>query len=319
MDVRSFRFALESSNPGGQIDDPGYVGTISFGLQFSSLETRMSPYRTVNVSKLTPGDTLGEPVFNEGLTKLLGSGCAVSEQLIRCLAARGVTEVVVQIPTERTEKNPRRVLQSPLMMRPEGVFDASRLVEHSCQCGSVIAIQPPAADLPVAAWICKTCGAAYFGGADTANSRGVELLPATVGSPLAGEEQIEPVSESTPIKTGERTSGAATDTLTGKDRRQQTRYSIGVPVVAVPLRANFSIAGPGVRMTTRDISPSGIALAHTRFSEVPYYVIDFTAAGIELLQVLLKVLRVSNSGPTYEVAGKFINRLHCANWQSKCS
>ena len=90
-------------------------------------------------------------------------------------------------------------------------------------------------------------------------------------------------------------------------------------MVAVPLRANFSIAGPAVRMTTRDISQSGIALAHTRFSEVPYYVIDFTAAGIELLQVLLKVLRVSNSGPTYEVAGKFINRLHCANWQSKCS
>ena len=73
----------------------------------------MSPYRTVNVSKLTPGDTLGEPVFNEGLTKLLGSGCAVSEQLIRCLAERGVTEVVVQIPAEHTEKNPRRVLLSP--------------------------------------------------------------------------------------------------------------------------------------------------------------------------------------------------------------
>ena len=71
-------------------------------------------------------------------------------------------------------------------------------------------------------------------------------------------------------------------------------------------------------MTTRDISQSGIALAHARFSDVPYYVIDFTAAGIELLQVLLKVLRVSNSGPNYEVAGKFISRLHCAIPQPSC-
>jgi hypothetical protein len=276
----------------------------------------MSPYRTVKVSKLTPGDTLGEPIFSDGLTKLLGSGCAVSEQLISRLAARGVTEVVVQIPSQRTEEGPRRVLLSASSMKVDSVVDASRPVEHSCQCGSIIALQAPSADLPVAAWICKTCGAAYFGGLNSAKCRGVELFAATDGSPLTGD-QTEPSSESTPVKTEVRAAGSGTDTLTGKNRRQQTRYSIGVPVVAIPLGANFGIAGPAVRMTTKDISPSGIALANTRFSEVPYYVIDFTAAGIELLQVLLKVLRVSNNGPTYEVAGKFINRLHCANWQSK--
>jgi hypothetical protein len=101
----------------------------------------MSPCRTVNVTKLTPGDTLGEPVFSEGLTKLLGSGCAVSDQLIKRLAERGVTEVVVQIPADRTEKPERRVLP-PSSIRPESVIDAPRLVEHSCQCGSVIAIHP---------------------------------------------------------------------------------------------------------------------------------------------------------------------------------
>jgi hypothetical protein len=277
----------------------------------------MSPYRTVNVSKLTAGDTLGEPVFNEGLTKLLGSGCSVSEQLIRSLAARGVTEVVVQIPADGAAKKPRRVLLSASGMRPESVIDDSRLVEHTCQCGSAIAIHAPAADQSVAAWICKTCGAAYFGDTNTAKNCGVELMAANGGSPLAGEDQTESVDGTTPAKTEAPVCGSATDTFKGKTRRLQTRYSIGVPVVAIPLRANFSIAGPAVRMTTRDISQSGIALAHMRFSEAPYYVIDFTAAGIELLQVLLKVLRVSNNGPTYEVAGKFINRLQCTNWQCK--
>jgi hypothetical protein len=280
----------------------------------------MSPYRTVNVSKLTPGDTLGEPVFNEGLTKLLGSGCTVNEQLINRLAERGVTEVVVKIPAHRTETHHQpRVGPSASNVRPESDIDSARVVQHTCQCGSIIAVQAPAADLPAAAWICKTCGAAYFGGLSTTKGRGVELLVANDGSALAGEDQTEPIGESTPAKTDVAACGSAIVTLTGKDRRQQTRYSIGVPVVAVPLRANFRIAGPAVRMTTKDISQSGMALAHARFSDVPYYVIDFTAAGIELLQVLLKVLRVSNSGPSYEVAGKFINRLHCADWHSKCS
>jgi hypothetical protein len=279
----------------------------------------MSPYRTVNIKTLTPGDTLGEPVFSEGLTKLLGSGCAVSEQLISRLAERGVTEVVVRIPAERIEKHQRRAALPALNERRESVNKSSHVVEHSCNCGSVIAIEAPAADLPVAAWICKTCGAAYFGGANTAKISGVELLAGNDGSTLAHDDQTEPIAESTPAKTEEAACGSATDTLTGMDRRQHTRYSIGVPVIAVPLRANFSIAGPAVRMTTRDISKCGVALAYARFSDAPYYVIDFTAAGIELLQVLLKVLRVSNTGPTYEVAGRFINRLHCADWHSKCS
>src|SRR3954469_23909975 len=100
----------------------------------------MSPYRTVDLSKLSPGDTLGEPVFSEGLTKLLGAGCAVSEQLIKRLAERGVTEVLVQIPKEPTERHHRNT-QSMLNVRPENIIDASRPVEHSCQCGSTIAIQ----------------------------------------------------------------------------------------------------------------------------------------------------------------------------------
>ena len=277
------------------------------------------PHRTVNVSKLAPGDTLVEPVFSDGLTKLLGSGCAVSEQLIRRLAERGVTEVVVQIPQVRSERHERRALAPAPNMRAESIVDTTPVVEYSCQCGSLIAIQAPAADLPVAAWICKTCGAAYFGGVDKAKNHGVELLAANVGSQLAGDDPTEPIAEPTSAKAEVAAEESIDDTLTGRDRRQHTRYSIGVPVVAVPLRANFSVAGPAVRMTTRDISPSGIALAYARFSDVPYYVIDFTSAGIELLQVLLKVLRVSNSGPTYEVAGKFINRLHCADWHSKCS
>src|SRR3954454_8127801 len=182
----------------------------------------MSPYRTVNVTKLIPGDTLVEPVFSQGLTKLLGAGCAVSEQLIKRLAERGVTEVVVQIPKERTEKHHRNT-QSLLNVRPESIIDASRLVEHSCQCGSTIAIQAPAADLPVATWICKACGAAYFGGVNSTKNHGVELLAADGGNSLAGDKQAVPDDGPTLSKSGVTPSDSAVDTLKGIDRRQHTR------------------------------------------------------------------------------------------------
>src|SRR4051794_20929645 len=273
----------------------------------------MSPHRTVNVKKLSPGDTLVEPVFTEGLTKLLGSGCAVSEQFIKRLAERGVTEVVVRIPAERAEKYQHNTSSTSSVVRVQSIVDASRLVEHSCQCGSVIAIHAPVADLPVAAWICKTCGAAYFGGINSSRNHGVELLAANGGNSLAHDHQTEPSGESTVAKADVEPSGSAVATPTGRERRQHTRYSIGVPVVAVPIAADFTIAGSAMRMTTRDISQSGISLGCARFGDTPYYVIDFTCAGIELLQVLLKVLRVSNNGPAYEVAGTFITRLRCAD------
>jgi hypothetical protein len=278
----------------------------------------MSPYRTINVSKLNPGDTLGEAVFSEGLTKLLGSGCAVSEQLIKRLAERGVTEVVVQIPIERAEKQQRSARLPVFNVRPQSIVDASRLVEHPCQCGNIVAIQTLSADLPAAAWICKTCGTAYFGGVSSTKNHGVELLAANQASSLAGDDQPESIGQAIPAKTDVAHSCSVGDKLTGRERRQQIRYSIGVPVVAVPLLANFTIVGPAVRMMTRDISQSGIALAHARFSDAPYYVVDFTSAGIELLQALVKVLRVSNSGPTYEVAGTFSPRLHCSGWHANC-
>jgi hypothetical protein len=271
----------------------------------------MSPHRTINIKKLAPGDTLVQAVFSEGLTKLLGSGCAVSQQLIKRLAERGVTEVIVEIPADRSEKHQRNavVLSN---VRPETIIEASRLVEYPCQCGCIIAIQAPAADLPVAAWICKACGAAYFGGVNATKNDGVELLVTYDGNSLTGDHQSQANATSAPTKVD----ASAANSPSGRERRQQTRYSIGVPVVVVPLAADFTITGPAVKMMTRDISKSGVALVSARFSNAPYYVVDFTAAGIDLLQVLMKVLRVSNRGPNYEVAGKFINRLHCADWRS---
>jgi len=277
----------------------------------------MSKYRTVNVLKLSPGDKLVEPVFTEGLTKLIGSGCSVNNELIERLAERGVTEVVIQIPSEHSDKHPRRTAPAA-NARPTRVASGSRLIEHACQCGSVMAIHPPTAELLAAAWICTSCGAVYFGDFDDTKIRGVELLVANDNNFHLAEGYVETLCGTLTAKHNVKNNGSLSSA--GRERRLQTRYSIGVEVVAIPLHADFAIAGPAVRMTTRDISSSGVALSCARFTNAPYFAIDFTSAGIELLQVLLQVVRVSNNGPNYEVAGKFISRLHCASPRpSQCS
>lgn len=276
----------------------------------------MSLYRTVNIQNLTSGDKLVEPVFGEGLTKLLGSGCAVNDAMIARLAGRGVTEVVIRIPSEQGERFGRRNAGGVTNGRSDHAIVSSRLVEHTCQCGFVVAIHAPVAEQPAATWVCKSCGTAYFGSLDATKTRGVELLDCNDSCTSVTGDQNGAANPSQPAN-GSSCENRATP-QNGRERRQQTRYTIGVEVVAVPLNANFGIAGPGVRMTTRDISSTGIALSCARFTNVPYFAIDFTSAGIALLQVLMKVVRVSNNGPNYEVAGSFVSRLHCAVPQPSC-
>jgi hypothetical protein len=85
------------------------------------------------------------------------------------------------------------------------------------------------------------------------------------------------------------------------------RYRMAVPVVAVPLGRDFRVNGEPLRMTTMNVSLGGASLIHTRFTEAPYFALDFTAAGVEHLQVILEVLNVRNFGPVYEIAGRFID------------
>jgi hypothetical protein len=82
-----------------------------------------------------------------------------------------------------------------------------------------------------------------------------------------------------------------------------------VPVLVLPLARDFRVAGEPMQMTTVNVSLGGAALVHTRFIDAPYLALDFSVAGVELMQVILHVLRVRSTGLVYEIGGKFISRL----------
>jgi hypothetical protein len=95
----------------------------------------------------------------------------------------------------------------------------------------------------------------------------------------------------------------------GKERRRHLRHAVAAPVVALPLAADYRIDGEPQQMTTTNLSLGGAALMHSQQVDAPYLVLDFSAAGEELLQVVLQILRVRSIGSFVEIGGQFIGRM----------
>jgi hypothetical protein len=266
----------------------------------------MPSYRTVSISELVPGNVLVTPVLDEHLVKLLDAGTMVDQQHIDRLKALGITEVVIESSAETIVNLPPNHLVTGVQERLKGSAASTKRVEHCSVCGTLIALQPPAPSFKASAWYCATCGAVYFGSDDGGSERrGVFRVDPAVQNPfVAGVgPSIPPANVRSLVKTLVR------DEYTGPDRRQHKRYPVVVPVVALPLASDFRIDGEPVQMTTANVSLGGAALIHTRFIDTPYLALDFTAAGLESLQVVFKALRVRSLGPVYEISGEFISRL----------
>jgi hypothetical protein len=82
-----------------------------------------------------------------------------------------------------------------------------------------------------------------------------------------------------------------------------------MPVIALPLAADFRVDGAPMQLTTADLSLGGAAFVYTRYVDAPYLAIDFTSPGIELLQVVYRVLACRSVGPVYAIRGEFVSRL----------
>lgn len=204
----------------------------------------------------------------------------------------------------------------PLSTAPKVLVDEVELppINRCASCEAPIALYPPTPAEPASAWACDRCGAVYFGrvlGGATVNETGLVQIASTGSCKFAYQAYSEAEAEpSVPPENVQRLIRVlAKDNYRGNERRRNKHYSVVVPVIAVPLAADFSVAGKSLQMTTANVSLSGAALLHTRFTETPYFALDFTAAGIELVQVVMEVLRVRPVGPLYEIGGRFLSRL----------
>lgn len=95
----------------------------------------------------------------------------------------------------------------------------------------------------------------------------------------------------------------------GPEQRTEPRYSVSLPVAAVPVDESLKKTGEVFIAFTRDISSGGIAMYHTRRVSDKYLAVEIRSNSGENLRVLVEVLRCSPVGLFYEIAGKFISKL----------
>jgi hypothetical protein len=265
----------------------------------------MPNFRALDVSELTPGAILATSVFDQRYVKLLDMGTRIDQHFIDRLRERGISEVMVKNTAMRVLKTLRE--PAPAALEVDSTIETER-VERCSSCRANIMLRPPTIDSKASAWRCKKCSAIYFCADDDEGeeSFGIERIdPKSYDPFLVGADVhfIPPENVKRLVK------AATPNTFARIDLRKHKRHPITVPVIAVPLAADFRVSGEPMKMTTLNVSLGGAALLHTRVVDVPYLAIDFSAAGIELMQVVLRVLRVRNVGAVYEVAGEFVSQL----------
>lgn len=269
----------------------------------------MVAYRKIPLEEIAPGSILAAPLYDAQLTKLLEKGSQLDDLQISALRVRGVNEVVIECastPSLALEEN-----ESGKSSTPE---DVGLLQYSNCTgCGSSIGFRSPLPGMAAKPWYCSGCGAVVYAKVDRSldtEYRGIAPLLPTDGLIVNLGSISDDQIDSTPPEHLQRLVRLLTSReFKGVERRRYKRYSAVVAVVAVPLGEDFRVIGKPLRMTTTNVSHDGIGLIHTQYMRVPYYAIDFSIAGLELRQAVVKLMRVRGLGPVYESGGRFVRGL----------
>jgi hypothetical protein len=95
----------------------------------------------------------------------------------------------------------------------------------------------------------------------------------------------------------------------GPERRQSLRYPITMPVKSTPVTDHYELCGDVFLAVTRDISLGGLCMYHLAPVTARYLQLEITNNNDEHLSVLMEVVRCRQTGPFFEVAGRFIGQV----------
>ena len=92
----------------------------------------------------------------------------------------------------------------------------------------------------------------------------------------------------------------------GPERRNSLRYPITMPVKATPLGNHHEPTGEAFLAVTRDISIGGLCMYHLEAVSSRFLQLELTSHSDERLDVVLEVVRCRQTGPFFEIAGRFV-------------
>jgi hypothetical protein len=271
----------------------------------------MVSHRKIRVEEVAPGSVLAAPVLGEGRTELFEQGAALDASQIAAIRGQGIREVVIEWPAGKP------FIRDGGGDSATGAPDqetATVLGHGNCNgCSAWHAFLAPAPRANAQAWYCQACGAVVYAKTDpdrTDEYSGIAPLGLSDGLIANIGDAAEERADSTPPEHLQRLVRMLTAReFKGVERRRYKRYAAVAPVVAVPLGEDFRVIGKPIRMTTTNVSHDGIGLIHTQYLRAPYFALDFTVAGLELRQAIVKLLRVRGLGPVYESGGRFVRGL----------
>lgn len=280
-------------------------------LRIGTKEMVMVAYRKVRLENIAPGSILAASVYGEQRETLLEKGAQLDVSQLRALRGQGIEEAVIEWPTAGA-------VSTALIgtaAASDQQLEANDVLGHgNCAgCGTWHAFRPPTPRSNAQAWYCQSCGTVVYATFDPDNVSdysGVALLAVEDGLIANLGNAPEEAVDSTPPEHLQRLVRMLTSReFKGVERRRYKRYAAVAPVVATPLGEDFRVTGKPIRMTTTNVSHDGIGLIHTQYLRAPYYALDFSIAGLELRQAIVKLVRVRGLGPVYESGGRFVRGL----------
>lgn len=173
---------------------------------------------------------------------------------------------------------------------------------ESCRCGAALGLPAPEAGGSTEVWRCRECQQVFVSGSTegVAKPPGAEKALNEAQTPLSslsGSDQPE-------LENLVRTLTGAS--FLGPERREQPRYTVSLPAIGVPIDSRGRVAGRAVRVTTRDLSASGVSVFTEAPVAAPTLLIDFTAAGHPGHQVAVSIIRQKVTGFLHELAGVYV-------------
>ena len=93
------------------------------------------------------------------------------------------------------------------------------------------------------------------------------------------------------------------------DQRQEDRYPLVLPVPVLPLDSNLHPSGSLCTMQTRDISTSGVGLAHAEPVSATHLAVQLPGAGGSPIQTVVQVTHCSPVDNVWYIGGVFVRRL----------
>jgi hypothetical protein len=95
----------------------------------------------------------------------------------------------------------------------------------------------------------------------------------------------------------------------GPERRNSLRYPITMPVKATPLDDKQQPMDEAFLAVTRDISIGGLCMYHLSAVTARFLQLELSShSSDEQLHVLMEVVRCRQTGPFYEIAGRFVGQ-----------